>query len=267
MFNSQHMVHSHGSLGADFIVMLPFIFALVIYLSAVIKSAHSGKNWPNYRVFMWVIGVFCALAAVTGPIAAHAHHDFTAHMLGHLLLGMLAPLLMVLAAPMTLILRTVNVRMARRLSLILRSKFFRIASSPIFASFLNIGGLWLLYSGTLYQEMQNHAPLHVLVHIHIFLAGYLFTSSMIYMDSTPHRTSFLYRAIVCATALSGHGILAKYVYAHPPVGVPAEQAKTAGMLMYYGGDVVDLVLIIVFFYQWYKAARPVGAVDPSYGGQ
>ncbi|WP_251028575.1 cytochrome c oxidase assembly protein [Bacillus sp. ISL-18] len=267
MVNSQHMVPSHGSLGADFILMLPFIFALVIYLLGVAKSILSGKNWPVYRVLIWLIGVCCALAAVTGPIAAHAHHDFMAHMLGHLLLGMLAPLLMVLAAPMTLILRTVDVKLARRLSLILRSEFLRFASSPLIASILNIGGLWLLYCSTLYQEMQNNAPLHVLVHIHIFLAGYLFTSSMIYIDSAPHRTSFLYRAIVCATALSGHGILAKYIYAHPPVGVPAEQAKTAGMLMYYGGDVVDLVLIIIFCYQWYKSARPVRAVDPSYGGQ
>ncbi|MEH7097368.1 cytochrome c oxidase assembly protein [Neobacillus vireti] len=266
MFNSQHMVHSHGSLGADFIAMLPFIFALVIYLSAVIKSAHSGKNWPIYRIFMWLIGVFCALAAVTGPIAVHAHHDFTAHMLGHLLLGMLAPLLMVLAAPMTLILRTVNVRLARRLSLILRSKFFRFASSPLITSFFNIGGLWLLYCSTLYQEMQNNFALHVVIHIHIFLAGYLFTSSMIYIDPSPHRTSFLYRAIVCATALSGHGILAKYIYAHPPVGVPAEQSKMAGIFMYYGGDVVELVFIIIFCYQWYKSARPVRAV-PSYEGQ
>jgi putative membrane protein len=267
MFNSQQMVHSHGSWISDFIVLLPFIFALVIYLHAVVKSSLSGKNWPIYRVFMWLMGVFCSLFAVTGPIAIYAHHDFTAHMLGHLLLGMLAPLLMVLAAPMTLILRTVNVRLARRFTLILRSNFFRFASSPMIASILNIGGLWLLYSSTLYREMQNNASLHVLVHIHIFLAGYLFTSSMIYMDPTPHRTSFLYRAIVCATALSGHGILAKYVYAHPPAGVPEEQAKTAGMLMYYGGDVVELVLIIIFCYQWYKSARPVRDEVPSYGGQ
>jgi putative membrane protein len=265
MFNSQQMVHSHGSSISDFIVILPFIFALVIYLRAVVKNALSGKKWPIYRVFMLLMGVFCALFAVTGPIAAHAHHHFTAHMLGHLLLGMLAPLLMVLAAPMTLILRTINVRLARRLSLILRSKLLRFASSPIIAFVLNIGGLWLLYSSTLYRDMQNNAPLHVVMHIHIFLAGYLFTSSMIYMDPTPHRTSFLYRAIVFATAFSGHGILAKYIYAHPPAGVPGEQAKAAGMLMYYGGDVVDLVLIIIFCHQWYKSARPVRAVNPSYG--
>ncbi|WP_160722926.1 cytochrome c oxidase assembly protein [Bacillus sp. USDA818B3_A] len=258
MDNSHHLGHTFSS---PFLLL--FLFALVIYLGAVVKIYLAGKTWPLYRLLWWVIGICCGLAAVTGPIAASAHHDFTAHMLGHLLLGMLSPMLMVLSAPITLILRTLNVTNARRLTRILRSKFVAFVSSPVIASILNIGGLWVLYSSNLYHLMQENVLLHLVVHMHVFLGGYIFTASIIYIDPAPHHRSFLYRGIVFAAALSGHGILAKYLYAHPPAGVSAEQSEMAGMIMYYGGDVIDLVLIIVFCYQWYKSARPVRAVGAS----
>jgi putative membrane protein len=140
--------------------------------------------------------------------------------------------------------------------MILRSNFIRFISDPAIASVFNIGGLWLLYCSHLYNVMQEHALVHLVVHFHIFLSGYIFTASIIYFDPTSHQTSFLYRAAVFATAMAGHGILAKYLYAHPPAGVSIEQAESASMLMYYGGDVIELVLIIIFCYQWYKAARP-----------
>jgi putative membrane protein len=264
MGSNHHFVHSFSFLS---ILILAFIFALVIYLRAVVSLVFAGKTWPLYRVIIWVLGIICSLGAVSGPIASRAHMDFTAHMLTHLFLGMVAPLLMVLAAPMTLILKTVTVKTGRRLCCFLKSKFIRLIGSPIVASVLNIGGLWVLYCSNLYHVMQENVFLHFLVHMHIFLAGYVFTASIIYIDPAPHRTSFLHRAIVFAAALSGHGILAKYIYVHPPAGVGAEQAKMAGMVMYYGGDVIELVLIIIFCYQWYKSARPVRAVDQSYGGR
>jgi putative membrane protein len=162
----------------------------------------------------------------------------------------------VLAAPMTLALRTLDVNSARHLSRMLKSCPVRILSDPIVASLLNVGGLWVLYTTDLYVTMQQNIILQVLVHIHVFFASYLFTVSMIYIDPTPHRTSFVYRAIVLVIALAGHGILSKYIYAHPPGSVPAAQAETGGMVMYYGGDAIDLVLISVLFFQWFRATRP-----------
>jgi len=46
-----------------------------------------------------------------------------------------------------------------------------------------------------------------------------------------------------------HGILSKYIYAHPPMGVPIDQAKTGGLVMYYGGDAIGLILITILCYQ------------------
>ncbi|MFT9846648.1 cytochrome c oxidase assembly protein [Aneurinibacillus sp. REN35] len=253
--NNDHIHHSSGA-SLELILALPFVLALIFYIGAVIISNRHHKKWPLYRTICWVCGVICAALVFVGPLAARAHVDFTAHMLGHLFLGMLAPLLMALAAPVTLFLRTSNVNVARRFTRVLKSWPIRMYTHPIIASLLNIGGLWLLYTTNLYAAMQQSFLLHIVVHVHVFFAGYLFTVSMIYIDPTPHRFHFVYRAIVFIIALAGHGILSKYIYAYPPPGVSAAQAEMGGMLMYYGGDAIDLVLITILCFQWFKAARP-----------
>lgn len=252
------MHHSHHAIGIgpQLLMALPYVVALVLYATAVLISNRSRRKWPVYRTVFWFIGILCAVAAVSGPLANRAHMDFTAHMLGHLLLGMLAPLLMALAAPMTLFLRALKVNQARRLTGLMKSGPVRVLSNPVTAALLNVGGLWVLYTTDLYGAMHQNILLHAVIHLHVFLAGYLFTVSMIYIDPAPHRTSFVYRAVVLVLALGGHGILSKYIYAYPPNGVPADQAENGGMLMYYGGDVIDIVLIFILCLQWYRAARP-----------
>jgi len=240
----------------DFIGISLFIMAIAVYLLCVVISNRRYKPWPIYRVILWIFGVLAAAVALVGPLANQAHHDFTAHMGVHLLLGMLAPLLMALAAPMTLLLRTFNVAVARRLSKILRSSMVRFLTDPFVASVLNVGGLWVLYTTSLYKEMHENVLLHLFIHLHIFLAGYVFTLSVIYIDLTSHRNGFLYRAVVLILATAAHSILAKYIYAHPPIGVIPTQAEEGAMLMYYGGDAVTLIIIYVLCHQWYRGTRP-----------
>lgn len=253
--NEMH-INQAGEIGAQILLALPFLIVLILYLYAVITSNRDHKRWPLSRTVFWVSGIILAILAVSGPIANRAHIDFKAHMLGHLLLGMLAPLLMVLAAPMTLMLRTISVTIARRFTCVLRSWPSRMITHPIVASTLNIGGLWLLYTTNLYTLMHESNIVNFIVHFHVFMAGYVFTLSMIYIDPIHHRISFLYRSIVLIIALAGHGILSKYLYAHPPVGISLEQAKQGSMMMYYGGDIIDLILIFILCLQWFKATKP-----------
>lgn len=253
--NHHHILHNIDAF-IQFCWALSFGLLWLLYLFAAMSARIRHKKWPFFRIVFWTLGMISAVLAITGPLAKQAHLDFKAHMIVHLLLGMLAPLFMVLAAPMTLLFRTLNVKTARKLSVVLRSKYVRIVSHPIAASFLNIGGLWVLYTTDLYAEMHANIFLHLFVHIHVFLAGYVFTASFLSIDPTPHRFGFIFRAIVFVLAAAGHSILSKYIYAHPPSGVSEEQAQLGGMLMYYGGDAVDIVMIIILCYQWYKASWP-----------
>jgi putative membrane protein len=194
--------------------------------------------------------------ALLGPLGELAHSNFTAHMAGHLLLGMLAPLLLLYAKPVTLLLRALSVCKARRLSRLLKSRLLQLVSHPVPAAILNIGGLYVFYLTGLFEAMHGSEWLYALVHLHVFLAGYLFTMSIIYVDVTPHRYGFILRSAVLILALATHKILAKLIYATPPTGVGKKDGEAGALLMYYGGDAVDLALIIILCYQWYRSAAP-----------
>lgn len=253
--NNHH--HHLNEVGVPFFLIAPFLVALILYLFGVLRSSLLyKKRWPLYRTVFWSLGILLAIISLNGPIASLSHLDFRAHMVSHLLLGMLSPLFMVLAAPMTLLLRTLPVKQARYITRILSSWPVAVIGNPIFTSFMSIGGMYLLYTTNLYGLMQQNMFFHVLVHLHFFIAGYLFSASIIYIDPTPHRRSFVFRSVVLVFTLAAHGILSKYIFAHPPSGVPRHQSEAGGMIMYYGGDAVEVILIIILCSQWYKKARP-----------
>ena len=236
-------------------VILLFLAFLLYPLAAVLTSLRF-KGWPVHRYFLWSLGIFLIAIVFIGPLAEYAHENFIGHMWTHLLLGMLVPLLFVLAAPMTLLLRSLPVLVARKVTFILKSQPFRLLSNPVTAFVLNIGGLYLLYQTGLYGLMHQSLFAYAVIHLHVFLAGYLFTASIIYLDVTAHRQSYLFRSIVLIVSLAAHKILSKLIYADPPAGVPREQAETGAMVMYYGGDFIELAIIVILCYQWYKATAP-----------
>ncbi|MFJ7827385.1 cytochrome c oxidase assembly protein [Psychrobacillus sp. NPDC096623] len=251
-----HTHEQYSAVSPQVLLAIPFLLLFVFYILAVDLSNRKKKRWPVYRAVAWSMGILCALLAVIGPIADIAHSDFSVHMIGHVLLGMLAPLFMALGAPITLLLRTISVPIARKLTSILRSHLVHFFQHPITTFILNIGGLWLLYTTELFHMMHEYMLLYVIIHVHIFLAGYVFTISIISVDLAPFKKSYLYRTIVFLFALAGHAVLAKYIYANPPVGVSKTQAELGGMIMYYSGDTVEVGLIVILFYQWYKKSRP-----------
>ncbi|WP_010531506.1 cytochrome c oxidase assembly protein [Lentibacillus jeotgali] len=246
---------------AEWVLAFPFLAALIVYTGALFISRRKGRKWPVFRTFLWLTGIVLCLISVAGPLARLAHADFRIHMVGHLSLGMLGPLLLTLGAPVKLLLRSLSVHQAKRLTRILRSWLLGFLSNPAVTATLNIGGLWVLYTTDLFTIMHESPLLHIFVHLHIFLAGYLFTVSLIYVEPIPHRTSYLYRSTILVLALAAHGILSKHIYAWPPEGVPKVEAEVGGMLMYYGGDAVDLIMIIILCCHWYHDTKPRETVN------
>lgn len=258
-------MHNHLTTSAlaltqlDHLVILALATAAVGYFAAVRTARHRGA-WPVHRAALWCAGLASAGAGMVGPVATAAHSSFTAHMVGHVLVGMVAPLLLVLAAPITVALRALPVPWARLLTRALRERVVRILTHPVIAATLNMGGLWLLYTTDLYQLMHSSVVVYALVHAHIFLAGYIFTASLVGVDPNPHPTSMLLRSVVLITFVAAHSVLAKRLYASPPTGISPTDAHAGSQLMYYGGDLVDVTLIVLLFVGWYRA-RPRGSAS------
>jgi putative membrane protein len=254
------MVPLHLAAQLDLWLALPFVLALVGYGLAALTGRRRG-SWPRYRVLLWTAGTVVCLVATVGPLAARGDTSFVAHMVSHLLLGMLGPLLLVLAAPVSLALRTLPVTWARRLVALLASRPVRLATDPVTAAVLDLAGVWLLYTTPLLALSQHSAAVHVLVHAHLLLWGYLFTASVVGRDPVRHRRGYPYRSAVLVGFLAVHGILAKVVYSQPPVGVEPGQAARGAMVMYYGGDAVHLALLVVLGSRWFSSTRPRPALD------
>lgn len=246
----------------SFIISFPFITSILLYIIAVLISNKKFKKWPPYRIAFWSIGVTCIGVSLIGPIAENAHTSFKGHMITHLLLGMLGPLLISLSAPMTLFLRTISVQYARMFSKVLKTSYVQFICHPITATLLNIGGLWVLYTTNLYSMMHSSMIIYAIIHLHVFLAGYVFTISIIYIDPAPHRTSFSLRACMLIIAMAGHSILSKWIYANPPTGVEKTDAELGGMLMYYAGDAVDLVIVIILCSQYFRGRKLLNKRSP-----
>ncbi len=248
-----HQTGHHALVTGFWTIALVSLF--LFYLGACL-TLRPLAVWPWYRSLLWGAGLTAGGLAVIGPVAERSDHDFVAHMLGHLLLGMLAPVLLVLAAPITLMLRALPTAHARWIVRCLGTRPLRAIIHPVTAATFDIGGLWLLYTTGLFAAMHTYWWLNLLIHIHVLVAGYLFTAAIIGTDPIRHRPSWTMQAVVLVIALGAHTILAKYLYAHPPAGTSSSQAESASLLMYYGGDIVDTLLITVFWWQWYHAGRP-----------
>ena len=228
-----------------------FLLISALYIIPLLVN----KKWPRILLVYWLIGAACIAFSITGSLARDAHHNFTAHMMVHLLLGMIAPLFFVLAKPVTLFVRTLPTTVARRLVYFFKMPYIRFIGHPITASLLNVGGLWLLYTTDLYGMMHTSVFLHYVIHLHIFIAGYVFTHVILAIDFYPHRASWWLRSIVLIVAIAAHNILAKWIYANPLQMINQQQAETGAMWMYYGGGIIELAIIILLCYEQYQRAQ------------
>ncbi|WP_301800143.1 cytochrome c oxidase assembly protein [Nocardioides sp. ChNu-153] len=222
--------------------------------AACVVRRRGGRGWPAYRVGLAALGLGCVAAALVGPLAAWSHAGFTGHMAAHLLVGMVAPLLLVAAAPVTLALRVLPVGAARRLTRVLGGRVVRGLGHPVAAAVLNVGSLWVLYATPLAGVMLHDPVVHHLLLAHFLVAGYLLTAALVGVDPAPHRPGTGVRLVVLVLAAAGHAVLAKHLWAHPPAGVEVAEARSGALLMYYGGDVVELALAALLLAQWYAAA-------------
>jgi len=250
-------VHDHGagpvsvSIG-DAALAAPFVVAVVVYVCAALFLQRGRGRWPSLRIAFWVTGVAAVWFGTVGPVAAAAHDDVVAHAAAHLLVGMVAPLLIVLAAPVTLALRSFSIEPARRVSAVLRSPLARLLTHPVFAAFLTLAGLWVLYLTPFFEVVHRNPLLHIVVMLHFLVSGVLFTASVIAVDPDPHRRPLPLRAGVLVVTFGAHAVIAKMLFAHPPAGVPVAEVEAAAQLMYYGGDAVDVALLVMIGLEWYR---------------
>ncbi|MBP2706145.1 cytochrome c oxidase assembly protein [Microbispora sp. RL4-1S] len=233
-----------------------------VYLLLARRAGYSVRRpRDRWRVAAFLTGCALLALALLPPIASSAHHDFRGHMLQHLLIGMYAPLALVLGAPITTLLRALPARRARRLTAVLRSRALEPLTHPITALCLTAGGLAVLYMTPLYDAATGRPIAHWLLDVHFLLSGCLFAWIIAGPDPAPHRPSVPYRLVVLGVAIAAHAVIAQLMYGGFLVDVhaPIAQVRGGAEIMYYGGDVAELLLAAALVATW----RPVRRAAPA----
>ncbi|QFG68435.1 cytochrome c oxidase assembly protein [Ornithinimicrobium pratense] len=249
-------------LAAEVRVLLLMILVGIAYLGMARRWAQRrGRAWSRWRTASWMTGLVVLAAGLSPALSALAHHDPVAHMVQHLLVGMYAPLGLILAAPVTLVLGATKTRTAQRVTGLLRTRPVHLLSHPATATVLSAGGLWVLYGTPLYALTAENTVVHHLVLVHLVAAGALFTWAVAGPDPAPRRPGLPVRLGALLASAASHAVLAKLLYARaghwPPGGHgPVDRAEAAAMLMYYGGDVAELLLATVVLAGWYARSAP-----------
>lgn len=241
-------------------MLVPILLAAILaaaYLLLALRQQAGPRGWSWWRTALFLSGCALLIWGFSPRWLPFPHGDFRKHMLAHLLVAMLAPLALVMAAPMALLLRTLPSRYGRVITRFLRSPLLQIVANPVVALVLDLGGMAALYFTPLYMAVMMHPALHYLVHLHFLAAGCLYTWVIAGPDPSPHRPSVPARLIVLGVAVLIHSVLSQLLYAgwHVGVSAPAWQMQHAAILMYYGGDIAEMLLALALVTTWHPVHR------------
>ncbi|MER5476919.1 cytochrome c oxidase assembly protein [Streptomyces sp. NPDC002734] len=276
----EHGPHQHhdGGAGPGFPELLgqaPVLLLLTALACGYLLGARQarrrnpGRGWSTRRSASFLAGLGLLALALLPPLGPAAHSDFRAHMAQHLLIGMYAPLALVLAAPVTLLLRVLPAASARRVTTVLHSAPARLLAHPAVALLLSTGSLVPLYFTPLYGTLTAHPAGHWLLHLHLLASGCLFAHAVAGPDPAPARPGVPARLVYLAAAIAAHALVSQALYGgfHVYVDAPVAQLRQGAELMYWGGDLAELLLAGALVATWRPVRRGgAGPVRAASGG-
>ncbi|MFD0068849.1 cytochrome c oxidase assembly protein [Streptomyces sp. NPDC059944] len=256
----QHADGGSGIPGAALTLVL-LLTAAGGYLLTVRRTRrrNPARGWQSWRAASFLGGLTLLGVALLPPLGPVAHTDFRAHMTQHMLVGMYAPLALVLGAPVTLLLRALPAARARHVSAVMHSPAARALAHPASALLLSTGSLALLYFTPLYNTAMNHPVGHWVLHTHFLASGWLFAYVIAGTDPAPARSGVRTRLVYLGIAIAAHALIAQAMYGGIFVDIraPIGQVQQGAEIMYYGGDIAELLLAGALVATW-RPARPRG---------
>jgi putative membrane protein len=250
--------HAHEAGGGILSILLP---ALALFVSAAVylllvrraRRRNPALGWSRWRTISFVVGLVLLAGALLPPIAPWAHTDFRGHMAQHLLIGMYAPLALVLGAPVTLILRAVPAHRGRQITTVFHSRPARLLAHPAIALLLSTGSLAVLYFSPLYTMLTTSQPVgHWLLHAHFLFAGCLFAYVIVGPDPAPARPAVRTRLVYLGCGIALHAVISQLMYGAFWIDIhaPIAQVQGGAEIMYYGGDIAELLLAAALVATW-----------------
>lgn len=249
------------------------VFALGLYLAAVIRLARRGDRWPIGRTISWVLGIAFLFYTTNGALNAYEQYMFSVHMLAHMMLTMLIPLMLVLGAPITLALRATEKRTdgswggREWIMWAVQTPYSKFITHPAVAAVVFAGSLWVFYFTPIARWAASEHLGHQWMIIHFLIAGYLFSLSMIGIDPVPYRFPYPLRLVTLFATMASHAFFGVTIMTGDGLmladwygamgrtwgATPLEDQSTGGGIAWGIGELPTLALALVVAVQWSRS--------------
>jgi putative copper resistance protein D len=252
----------------DPLIWLPVIVAGLLWRSGVrrVNRAHPANPVPRRRTVSWMLGLLAILVALDSGVERYDTALFADHMVQHMLLALVATPLLVYAGPITLLLRASSAQTRNRwIFPFLHSRIVRFLSFPVVAWILFAAVMWGSHFSPLFDAALENEWLHRLEHGLFLVSSMLFWWPVVGSDPSPWRmrpaAKVLYVGLqmpqntflAVAIAMSSVPLYSHYVTTIRPWGpTPLEDQQLAGSIMWLGGDLVFIGVVILLVLAWMR---------------
>jgi cytochrome c oxidase assembly factor CtaG/putative copper export protein len=257
----------------DLLWLLVVGFGVFFYLAGVWRLHRRGDRWPAHRTVLWVTGMLVLFWVTSGPLNVYEQYLFSAHMLGHMLLGMAIPVLLVLSAPLTLALRAIRKRdddsrgPREWILLLVHSRYAAVLTHPLVAGGLFAASLWVFYYTPIFRWATEEHVGHTWMIIHFLLTGYLFAQAVVGIDPVAGRPPYPLRLILLLATMAlhaffglslveSHGLLLADWYGAMGRAwglPPLEDQQAAGGIAWSVGEIPTVVLAVLVAFLWSRS--------------
>jgi putative membrane protein len=247
-------------------LILPLLAVAAAYLYGVWRLRSRGDAWPVARTVLFLVPGLGSIALVTlTGIEGYDTTLLSVHMVQHMVLSMVAPIFLALGAPVTLALRVLTGRPRALLLAALHSRVARVLAFPLVAYGLFVVTPFALYFSGLYELTMRSDLLHELTHAHFIAVGCLFFWPLLGIDPLPGRWPYPARALLMFLSTPFHTVLGLTIMQsrtlvggdwYPSLGLdwldPFADQRTAGGILWAGGEVVSVTMLAVLVVQWMR---------------
>lgn len=252
----------------DPLVWLPALVALVLWWLGVrrVNAAHPATRVLRARTWAWALGVLTVLLALDSGIERYDTTLFWVHMVQHLLLTLVAPLLLLSAGPITLLLRASSAATRRRWILpLLHARVVRLLAFPVVSWLLFAGVMWASHFSPLFDAALEDEWVHRVEHALFLGSALLFWWPVVGPDPSPWRMRPTARVLYVGLQMPQNTFLALAIYMssvplyrhYQTTGrtwgpTPLEDQQVAGGIMWLGGDLVFLAVLVLLVVAWMR---------------